>query len=56
MSEKPGREVTIAIFRECSKEMFSLDKNIGIFEDLKKRIAKPLGEFVEWHEGFETYR
>jgi hypothetical protein len=34
--------------------MFSLDYDVGVFEDLEERVTEPLSEFVEWDKGFEA--
>jgi hypothetical protein len=34
--------------------MFSLDYDVGVFEDLEERVTEPLSEFVERDKGFEA--
>jgi hypothetical protein len=34
--------------------MFSLDYDVGVFEDLEEGVTEPLSEFVEWDKGFEA--
>jgi hypothetical protein len=50
------KRITVAVFRKSSKEVFPFDANVGIFKHLEERVAKPLGKFMEWHKGFETFR
>jgi hypothetical protein len=35
--------------------MFSFNHDVGVFEDLEKRVAEPLGKFMKRNERFETF-